>query len=62
MAESLEIARRLKGLNNASPCSVCSSKNFRLDLIQGIKATVCLECGHIDFFLEKQDANKDRSS
>lgn len=57
--ESIFIQRRLKGLNNASRCSVCHECDFRLDVIQGIKVTICNECGHIDFFAENSNANQD---
>jgi len=57
--ESIFIRRRLDGLNNASRCSVCGECDFRLDVILGIKVTVCNECGHIDFFTENSNANKD---
>jgi DNA-directed RNA polymerase subunit RPC12/RpoP len=57
--ESIFIRRRLNGLANASKCSVCGEINFRLDMIQGIKALICNECGHIDFFTENSNANQD---
>jgi hypothetical protein len=55
----IEIQRRLKGSPSAEKCYICKDVDFRLELIQGIKATVCNSCGHVDFFMEIQDANQD---
>lgn len=58
---SNELERRLLNQASATKCQICSGRLFGVIKMVGLSGSVCQACGHVDLFMEGEDANKNGS-